>query len=175
MGLGKTLQVIAAMRILLVQRMKESAMVVAPASLLDQWRQELAKWAPELRAIIIRGSQIDRGWQWVAPVHVVIISYETLRSDFTDNPQSPPRRRVWDVVIADEAQKIKNRNDTSDTLKALKRKRSWALTGTPLENNEDELASILEFVDHGDLTSQQHYSPGPELQFRHRELQLRRK
>ena len=175
MGLGKTLQVIAALRILFVQRLIESALVVAPASLLDQWRQELAKWAPELRAIIIRGSQMDRGWQWVAPVHVVIVSYETLRSDFTDNPQAPPRRKVWDVVIADEAQKIKNRNDTSDTLKALKRKRSWALTGTPLENNEDELASIIEFVDHGDLISQKHYSPGPELLFLHRELQLRRK
>ena len=175
MGLGKTLQAIAALRILFVQRLIESALVVAPASLLDQWRQELAKWAPELRAIIIRGSQMDRGWQWAAQVHVVIVSYETLRSDFTDNPQSPPRRKVWDVVVADEAQRIKNRNDTSDTLKALKRKRSWALTGTPLENNEDELASIIEFVNHGDLTSQKHYSPGPELLFLHRELQLRRK
>ncbi len=175
MGLGKTLQVIAALRILFVQRLIESALVVAPASLLDQWRQELSKWAPELRAIIIRGSQTDRGWQWAAPVHVIIVSYETLRADFTDNPQAPPRRKVWDVVVADEAQKIKNRNDTSSTLKALKRKRSWALTGTPLENNEDELASIIEFVDHGDLVSQKHYSPGPELRLIHRELQLRRK
>jgi len=175
MGLGKTLQVIAALRILFVQRLIESAMIVAPASLLDQWRQELAKWAPELRAITIRGSQGDRGWQWAAQVHVTIVSYETLRSDFTDNPQSPPRRKVWDVVVADEAQKIKNRNDTSNTLKALKRKRSWALTGTPLENDEDDLASIIEFVDHGDLISEKHYSPGPELLFLHRELQLRRK
>lgn len=175
MGLGKTLQVISALRILFVQQLIESAMVIAPASLLDQWRHELGKWAPELRVIIIRGSQMDRGWQWAAQVHVVIVSYETLRSDFTDNPQSPPRRKVWDVVVADEAQRIKNRNDTSDAIKALKRKRSWALTGTPLENKEDDLASIIEFVDHGDLISQKRYSPGPELLFRHRELQLRRK
>lgn len=175
MGLGKTLQVIAALRILLVQRLMGCALVVAPASLLDQWRQEVARWAPELRAIIIRGSQMDRGWQWAAPVHIAIVSYETLRSDFTDNPHSPLRRRVWDVVVADEAQKIKNRNDTSDTIKALKRNRSWAVTGTPLENNEDDLASIIEFVDHGDLISQRQYSPGPELRSLHRELQLRRK
>jgi len=175
MGLGKTLQVIAALRILIVQKLIESALVVAPASLLDQWRQELTKWAPELKAIIIRGTQTDRGWQWAAEVHVAIVSYETLRSDFTDNPHSPPRRRVWDVVVADEAQRIKNRNDTSATLKGLQRKRSWALTGTPLENNEDELASIVEFVDHAHLAAQRRYSPGPELLLRHQELQLRRK
>jgi len=175
MGLGKTLQVVAALRILFVQRLIESALVVAPASLLDQWRQELTKWAPELRAIVIRGSQMDRSWQWAAEVHVTIVSYETLRSDFTDDPRSPLRRRVWDVVVADEAQRIKNRNDTSATLKGLERKRSWALTGTPLENNEDELASILEFVDHGHLVPQKRYSPGPELWLRHKELQLRRK
>lgn len=175
MGLGKTLQVIAALRILFVQRFIESALVVAPASLLDQWRQELTKWAPELRAIIIRGTQMDRGWQWAAGVHITIVSYETLRSDFTDNPHSPPRRKIWNVVVADEAQRIKNRNDTSDALKGLKRKRSWALTGTPLENNEDELASIIEFVDHGHLTSRRRYSPGPELLLRHQQLQLRRK
>jgi len=92
MGLGKTLQVIAALRILFVQRLIESALVVAPASLLDQWRQELTKWAPELRAIVIRGTQMDRSWQWAAEVHVTIVSYETLRSDFTDNPNSPLRR-----------------------------------------------------------------------------------
>ena len=54
------------------------------------------------------------------------------------------------MVIADEAQRIKNRNDTSDALKGLRRARSWALTGTPVENHEEELASILEFVDHDD-------------------------
>ena len=105
---------------------------------------------------------------------MTIVSYETLRSDFTDNPHSPPRRRVWDVIAADEAQRIKNRNDTS-AVKGLERKRSWALTGTPLENNEDELASILEFVDHDHFTPQIRYSPGPELWRRHQELQLRRK
>ena len=81
MGLGKTLQVIAALRVLFVRRAIESALLVAPASILDQWRQELLKWAPELKAIIIRGTQMDRGWQWNAEVHVTIVSYETLRSD----------------------------------------------------------------------------------------------
>ena len=175
MGLGKTLQVIAALRILRHRGDIRSALVAAPASLLDQWRGELRKWAPELSAIIIRGSASDRGWQWQAETDVALVSYETLRSDFEGNAQSPVRRRTWDVVVADEAQRIKNRNDTSRSLKGLDRVRSWALTGTPIENHEEELASILEFVDHDRGGQPKRYRPGPELFTRHRQLQLRRK
>lgn len=175
MGLGKTLQAIAAVRILYAQRAIASTLVVAPASLLDQWRRELEKWAPELRAIIVRGPVVDRAWQWEATVHVTLVSYETLRSDFGSHKRAPVRRKIWDVVIADEAQRVKNRNATSIALKGLQRRRSWALTGTPLENDEEELASILEFVDHLGLTSSRHYRPGVELLRRHRQLQLRRK
>lgn len=175
MGLGKTIQVIAALRVLIVQRTLETALVVAPASVLDQWRQELLKWAPELRVMVIRGTPSDRAWQWAADIHVGIVGYDTLRADFTDNLQSPVRKKTWDVLVADEAQRIKNRNPTSAAVKGLKRHRSWALTGTPLENDEEELASILEFVDHRELTSQDRYSPGLKLRERQRELQLRRK
>ena len=175
MGLGKTLQVIAALRVMFQRRAIGRAMVVTPATILDQWRQELNKWAPELRAIIIRGNPTDRAWQWDADVHVTFVSYDTLRFDFGGGPHSPPRRRTWDVLVADEAQRIKNRNATSEALKGIKRVRSWALTGTPLENKEEELASIVEFVDHGELVSQTRYYPGVKLRSRHRELQLRRK
>ena len=175
MGLGKTIQVIAALRILIVQRAIETVLVVAPAAVLDQWRQELLKWAPELRVMVIRGTHSDRAWQWITDVHVAIVSYDTLRADFTDNLQSPVRKKTWGVLVADEAQRIKNRNSTSAAAKGLRRLRSWALTGTPLENSEEELASIVEFVDHRDLVSKDHYSPGLKLRERHRELQMRRK
>ena len=175
MGLGKTLQAIAALRILRARREARSCLVAAPAALLDQWRREIEKWAPELSAIIIRGSTSDRSWQWAAERDVTLVSYDTLRSDFSGNPQSLVRRRTWDVVVADEAQRIKNRNDTSDALKGLQRTRSWALTGTPIENHEEELASILEFVDHDGSNPSKRYRPGAELRMRHRELQLRRK
>ena len=135
----------------------------------------MAKWAPELSAIIVRGSTADRAWQWAAEVDVTLISYDTLRSDFGGNLQSPVRRKTWDVVVADEAQRVKNRNDTSDALKGLRRTRSWALTGTPIENDEEELASILEFVDYDGQAPPKRYRPGAELRARHRELQLRRK
>ena len=175
MGLGKTLQVIVALRVMFARGAIDSAIIIAPTSILDQWRRELHKWAPELRAIIIRGPATDRSWQWTAPVHVTIVSYDTLRSDAGGGAHSPPLRKTWDVVVADEAQRIKNRNATSNAVKGLKRRRSWAVTGTPLENSEEELASIVEFVDQDDLVSEKRYSPGRQLRQRHRELQLRRK
>ena len=175
MGLGKTVQAIAALRILRVRREMKSCLVVTPASLLNQWRREVERWAPELTAIIIRGSATDRAWQWRAEKEVTLVSYETIRSDFGSAGHSPLNQKRWDVVIADEAQRIKNRNDTSNALKGLTRKRSWALTGTPLENDEDELASIMEFVDHRDDGMPVRYSPGFDLRNRHRELQIRRK
>ena len=174
MGLGKTIQAIAALRILRKQRSMTACLVVAPASVLNQWRREIGKWAPELSAIIIRGSAADRAWQWAADVDVTLVSYDTLRSDF-GHAQSPVRTKTWDVVVADEAQRIKNRNTTSRALKGLQRIRSWALTGTPIENREEELASILEFVDHDAQAPPRRYSPGRDLQRRHRDLQLRRK
>ena len=173
MGLGKTVQALTALRILRARREIKSCLIAAPASVLNQWRREIEKWAPELSAIIIRGSASDRRWQWNAEKEISLVSYDTLRSDFST--QSLLGLKNWDVVVADEAQRIKNRNDTSEALKGLKRNRSWALTGTPMENREEELASILEFVDYDGTGVTRRLRPGAELRRRHRELQVRRK
>lgn len=177
MGLGKTVQAIAAMRMLALCRELESALVVVRAALITQWQHEIRRWAPELEVAVIRGPASERTWQWTRPAHVVIVGYETLRSDFTENPHSPPRRRVWDLVILDEAQAIKNRNaDVSGKCKRLLRHRAWALTGTPLENSEDDLASVMEFVAPlGKGAPPLRLGPGSALRTRHQRLQLRRK
>lgn len=177
MGLGKTVQTIAALRLLVLQRRVESALLVVRAGLMNQWRKELQRWAPELRISTIRGPAAERAWQWSTAAHVYLVSYETFRTDFTNNPHSPPRRRVWDVVILDEAQAIKNRDaEVSSKCKRLLRRRAWALAGTPLENSEDDLASILEFVT--PLTegeAPRRLPPGPALRERQARVQLRRK
>jgi SNF2 family DNA or RNA helicase len=177
MGLGKTIQTIGALRILARLRQLEAALIVAPTSVLVQWRRAVRQWAPELRTMTIRGRPDDRARQWRADANVFLTTYDTLRSDFTENPQSPPRRRVWSTVVLDEAQRIKNRDTAiSHICKRLPRERAWALSGTPLENAADDLASICEFLTGWrDGEPRLRLAPGPELYERHRTLQLRRK
>jgi SNF2 family DNA or RNA helicase len=177
MGLGKTIQVIGALRLLFQHRKIDSALVIARASLLSQWRKELRTWAPELRVSVVHGRADERVWLWNARAHVFLTSYETLRSDFTQNPASPPRRREWCVVVLDEAQAIKNRDtEVTRKCKQLLRQRAWAVTGTPLENTIEELVSVLEFVRPlGEGESAPELSPGPALLQRHHAVQVRRK
>ena len=175
MGLGKTVQAVAALRILKARGEIGSCLVVAPAGLLDQWRREIARWAPDLSAIVVRGPADDRAWQWKVRRNVTLASYDVLRSDSGILSRLRAPEAKWDAVVLDEAQRIKNRNDTSEAAKSVPRARSWALTGTPVENDEEELASIMEFVDHDDGAPRKRYRPGAELRRRHRELQLRRK
>ena len=177
MGLGKTVQAIAALRILALRRQLDRALVVVPAGLVSQWRRELDRWAPELRVSTVRGTVEERAWQWATPAHIYLVTYETLRMDFSGGPQSAPRRRIWDLVLLDEAQKIKNRwADVGEKCKRLARRRAWALTGTPLENSPDDLASVLEFV--SPLLppfEPVRLRPGPDLARIQGELQLRRR
>ena len=106
----------------------------------------------------------------------VPVGYETLREDGADRPDSPPRRRIWDVVALDEAQRIKNRDtDVSRVCKRMRRRRAWALTGTPLENNLEDLGSILEFVTPSPSGHAAQLLAGPELIERQRAVQLRRR
>jgi SNF2 family DNA or RNA helicase len=175
MGLGKTIQAIAALRILIHQRRIGSALAVVPAGLIAQWRSELAQWAPELRVSTVYGEPSDRTWRWRAPAHIYLTSYETLRADFTGNPHSPVARQ-WDLVILDEAQRIKNTDtDISRVTKRLRRSRSWALTGTPLENRLEDLASILQWVEREPPRASWHLVSADEMRERLRRMQLRRR
>jgi SNF2 family DNA or RNA helicase len=149
MGLGKTIQAIAAVRVLTRLRRISRVLVVAPASLLSQWSHELKNWAPELRATVVRGGPLERQRLWRTPSHVFAVSYETLRQDVVADPDNlrQPEEIEWDVVILDEAQKIKNQRTTAaQVCKRLKRRASWALTGTPLENDLNDLLSIIDFL-----------------------------
>ena len=147
MGLGKTIQAIAALRLLLHDGTAGAALVVVPASLVLQWRRHLRDWAPDLVLATCAGEAAERRLRWRAPAQVFLVGYDALRADAVLPAPYGPLRRRWRVVVADEAQRIKNPGtDLAVTVKALDRERAWALTGTPLENCADDTASILDFV-----------------------------
>src|SRR6266481_1287533 len=81
MRLGKTIQAIAAIRLLHARSIIQSSLVVAPAGLLRQWRRHLRDWAPELKVSTIVGTAGERSIAWAARAQVYIASYESLRSD----------------------------------------------------------------------------------------------
>jgi SNF2 family DNA or RNA helicase len=147
MGLGKTIQAIAALRVLAHRGEVRSALIVCPAGLVLQWRRQIRLWAPELAISTVVGSAEQRRAAWRRDADLFLTSYESLRSDLRIAGEEGPGRRNWDVAVIDEAQRIKNsKADVAIAVKRLRRARSWALTGTPLENRLDDLISVLEFA-----------------------------
>lgn len=146
MGLGKTIQAIAAAELLGRHCGAERVLIVCPTSLKHQWQREIERFTGR-RAQVIRGLRSARQQQYADPAEPAawakITNYETLARDLDLIASWSP-----DIVIVDEAQRIKNWNTVA--AKALKRVASpyaIVLTGTPLENRLEELISIIQFVD----------------------------
>lgn len=141
MGLGKTIQVIA----LLASPERDAAapsMIVAPTTLLENWRREIGKFAQGLRVIVHQGADRSGDYRTLCDADVVITSYETVVRD-----SSMFAMIDWRIVVLDEAQAIKN-PDTKRTqaIKALRRRTGIAVTGTPLENRVRDLWSLTDFA-----------------------------
>jgi SNF2 family DNA or RNA helicase len=149
MGLGKTMQAITAVRMLLRSGELKSVLLVCPKPLVTNWQREFALWAPEIPISIIEGDQAKRYWQWTeASSPVQIANYELLMRDRDLLEEG----LHFDLVILDEAQRIKNASSTtSQIVRSIRRNRSWALTGTPVENSPDDLVGIFEFLSPGYL------------------------
>ena len=150
MGLGKSMQAISSLRLLVRSGQARRVLVVCPKGLVSNWARELADWAPELVVATIEGEQGRRRWQWsLADVPVKLANYEVV---VRDRDLVAELGLEFDLVVLDEAQRIKNRSShTSQAVRALKRGRSWALTGTPVENRAEDLVSLFEFVAPGHL------------------------
>lgn len=149
MGLGKSYQVIALLVALKARGAEGPNLVVVPASLLVNWREEFTKWAPTLCVKIVHGSgEADDG----GGEDVAVTSYGTLLR------RPALLERAWGVVVLDEAQVIKN--PLAKLTRAVKRLRARArvcLTGTPVENHLDDLWSIMDFLNPGLLRTREHF------------------
>lgn len=150
MGLGKTMQTISTIRLLLKAGEISRVLLICPKPLVFNWQREFALWAPEIPIQIIEGDTTKRQWQWTLhDVPLKIANYEVLARDkeviFGSGLE-------FDLVVLDEAQRVKNVNNASaQIVRALPRKRSWALTGTPVENSPEDLVGIFEFLAPGYL------------------------
>ncbi len=118
------------------------SLVVCPASLLENWRREAARFAPQLRVFVHHADHRLSAAESFAAHDLVITSYGTLARD-----QLLFAAVEFATVIADEAQHIKNRrSQNAAALRALHAGARFLLTGTPLENSLDDLRSLFEFV-----------------------------
>lgn len=144
MGLGKTLQMIS----VLLEDYKEDSsrspsLIVCPASLVYNWKEEFQKFAPDLKVTPIAGSTVVRKKAMAEKdTKVYIISYDLLKRSITEFSD----KQFWYAVL-DEAQYIKNTGAAvSKAVKTLKAEHRFALTGTPIENRLSELWSIFDFL-----------------------------
>ena len=145
MGLGKTVQVITAMRLLLNRAEIRTALVVCPKSLVANWERELERWAPELGAAVMVPLARIREEAWAAVAgrrHVLLTNYEQLRDPPGILLRAPP-----DLIVADEAHRLRNYGSlTTAGAFRLRPSRFWAITGTPLERNTEDFATLLSLV-----------------------------
>ncbi|CAO4843935.1 MAG: RNA polymerase-associated protein RapA [Holosporales bacterium] len=145
MGLGKTIQTISYMLHLRQTQTDKKLpfLLICPTSLLSNWQRELSIFAPSLTVHIHHG--IDRQKEEKFDADVVITSYSLVDRDLDQL-----KNQIWEAIILDEAQNIKNAN-TKQTLavKSLKARHRILLTGTPIENRPSDIWSLMDFCNHG--------------------------
>ena len=161
MGLGKTLQTLAWLNL---ERVRESArgkpaLIVAPTSLLENWRRECAKFTPWKKCLVMSGASRHGHWNDVAKSDIVVTSYALLRRD-----QEQYAQIEFSAAILDEAQHIKNRNtQNAIAAKQIQAQSRLVLTGTPVENGVADIWSIMDFLMQGYLGKYEAFRANYEL------------
>jgi superfamily II DNA or RNA helicase len=143
MGLGKTAQTIAHIAIEQVEgRLDRPALIVVPTSLVTNWTAELAKFTPHLSVAVLHGLDRHARRSELAGIHVVITTYTVLARDIEAMKLLP-----WHLVVLDEAQVIKNPHaKATKAVRQLVTRHRLCLSGTPIENNLQELWSEFAFL-----------------------------
>ena len=144
MGLGKTLQTIALLLAAKKENQEGTSLVVAPASLVYNWGEEFARFAPELKVALVTGKQEERSRiiEDCRNADVLVTSYDLLKRDI-----DLYEGKTFEYQIIDEAQYIKNQTTAAaKSVKLINSKNKFALTGTPIENRLSELWSIFDYL-----------------------------
>ena len=155
MGLGKTVQVLAH---LLAEkqrgRLDHPALIVAPTSLVANWRNEARRFAPDLSVLVVHGPA-RAGLHEAIPRHdLVITTYPLLARD-----RDELIARDYAVLVLDEAQAIKNaKSQAAKIVREIPARRRLAMTGTPLENHLGELWAQFDVVEPGLLGNERHFT-----------------
>jgi superfamily II DNA or RNA helicase len=154
MGLGKTIQTLT--HLLVEQqagRLDRPALVIAPTSLMTNWRMETARFAPSLRLLTLHGAGRKAEFEHIADHDLVLTTYPLLSRD-----KDILLAREWSLLILDEAQTIKNpKAQATLIVQQLRVRHRLCLTGTPMENNLGELWSLFHFLMPGLLGSQKQF------------------
>ncbi len=180
MGLGKTLQTLAWIQLGRTDdsHQEKPALIVCPTSLVENWKEECAKFTPNLKPLILHGTDRHRKWKNIPKSDLVITSYALMRRDIEKHLES-----TYSIAILDEAQHIKNRT-TQNALAAKKiiADHKLVLTGTPIENGVTDLWSIMDFLMPGYLGDHKDFREHYELPILnggaagdHAQIKLRRK
>ena len=141
MGLGKTIQVIAVF-LVMISRHQAPILVIAPVSLLENWKKECTKFAPSIDVYVHHGSSRTGRYSDLEKHDVVIISYNSAISDL-----SMLKMIQWKLIVVDEAQNIKNPDsERSKAIRSLPRQGSIAVSGTPFENHIQDIWTLAEFT-----------------------------
>ncbi|MES2919536.1 MAG: DEAD/DEAH box helicase [Pseudomonadota bacterium] len=155
MGLGKTVQALA--HLLLEKqagRLDRPCLVLAPTSLMHNWRREAARFAPQLRVLLLHGSDRRRHMDAIAEHDIVLTTYPLLVRD-----AEALQAQKFHYVILDEAQVLKNPKAKATLLvQQLQARHRLALTGTPMENHLGELWSLFNILMPGLLGSQTRFN-----------------
>jgi SNF2 family DNA or RNA helicase len=153
MGLGKSIQILA---FLLAQRRKNrlnTNLLVVPTSLLKNWENEAAKFAPDLKIHVLYGADRERNTRSFESYEIILTTYGTLVTDV-----SYLKNFTFNYIVLDESQNIKNpESQRHKAARLLKARNRIVVTGTPIENNTFDLFGQLSFACPGLLGSKQYF------------------
>ncbi len=155
MGLGKTLQTLAHIQCEKNSgRLTQPALIVAPTSVVGNWRAEARRFAPELKLLLLHGSDRHRHFHQIKDADLVITSYPLLLRDVKRYSDTP-----FHLLVLDEAQVVKNRRaKVAEAVRLVRCRHRLCLSGTPMENHLGELWSLFDFLMPGLLGEQQRFA-----------------